>query len=127
MREDINSSNKISSPKKPRLFQKTNHQEYSFSSSSAKLFLTTSLLSFRAAVTRPDSGVQGSASTLIFAGISNFSNLAVFASCNVQNSTSLTLLVYECGSLIDIIPEVTRSRFPSESLLFHTILQNQSI
>ncbi|MFS7983593.1 hypothetical protein Hanom_Chr11g00976281 [Helianthus anomalus] len=40
-----------------------------------------SLLSFSAAVTSPDSGVHASGSSLIFAGISNFSNRPVFAAC----------------------------------------------
>ena len=50
-------------------------------SSSEKTFLMTSLFSLWAAVTKPDSGVQDSESTLIFAGISNLSSRAFFASC----------------------------------------------
>ena len=43
-----------------------------------------SLLSLRAAVTKPVSGVHGSESNLIFAGISSFSSRAAFAACKLQ-------------------------------------------
>jgi hypothetical protein len=35
----------------------------------------------REAVTKPDSGVHGSGSNLILAGVSNLSNLKAFATC----------------------------------------------
>lgn len=57
------------------------HDSYNLDSSSEKAFLMASLLIFRAAVTRPDSGVHGLESNLIFAGISNFSKRDFFASC----------------------------------------------
>lgn len=56
-------------------------QEYNLESSSENALLITSLLSLRAAVTSPDSGVHGSGSNLIFTGISNFSRRALFAAC----------------------------------------------
>lgn len=52
------------------------HDVYNLARSSANVFLMTSLLSLRAAVTKPDSGVHTSESNLIFAGISNFSKRA---------------------------------------------------
>jgi hypothetical protein len=58
-----------------------NHEVYNFERSSEKAFLITSLLILKAPVTRPDSGVHGSESNLIFAGISNLCNRALFASC----------------------------------------------
>lgn len=54
---------------------------YNLESSSEKAFLMASLLILRAAVTRPESGVHGLQTNLIFAGISNLSKRAFFASC----------------------------------------------
>jgi len=56
-----------------RLVVSLAYEAYNFESSSSNVFFMASLLSLRAAVTRPDSGVHGSESNLIFAGISNFS------------------------------------------------------
>ena len=54
---------------------------YSFWSSSLNLDFSCSLFILRAAVTKPDSGVHGSGSNLILAGVSNLSNLEAFATC----------------------------------------------
>lgn len=56
-------------------------QWYSFSRSSLNFALICSLFILRAAVTKPDSGVHGSNSNLIFEGISNLSSFAAFATC----------------------------------------------
>lgn len=58
-------------------------QWYSVFRSSLNLVFICSLFSLSAAVTSPDSGVHGSGSNKIFAGISNFSSLAAFPACIV--------------------------------------------
>ncbi len=54
---------------------------YNLWSSSLNLAFSCSLFILKAAVTNPDSGVHASGSNLIFAGVSNLSNFAVFATC----------------------------------------------
>lgn len=67
-------------------FENIDHDAYNLARSSEKAFLMTSLLSLRAAVTRLDSGVHRVESNLIFAGISNFSRRAFFASYKLVES-----------------------------------------
>ena len=55
--------------------------KYNSFNSSANALFRLSLLSFSAAVTRPLSGVHGSGNSLIFPGISNFSNFAALPTC----------------------------------------------
>lgn len=73
---------------------------YNFPRSSLNLVFNCSLFNLRAAVTNPDSGVHWSGINLIFAGVSNLSSFAAFATyvdVNVikkiaesQNNTPLT-------------------------------------
>lgn len=63
---------------------KVTYDEYSCARSTENAFLIASLFILRAAVTRPDSGVHGSESNLIFAGISNFSRRAAFPACSIR-------------------------------------------
>lgn len=69
-----------------------NHDAYNLERSSEKAFLMTSLLIFRAAVTKPDSGVHGFDSNLIFAGISNFSRRTFFATCRLVQRSPETII-----------------------------------
>ena len=57
---------------------------YSFWRSSLNLAFSCSLFILRAAVTNPDSGVHGSASNFIFAGISDFSSFAALPTWREQ-------------------------------------------
>lgn len=52
---------------------------YNFPRSSLNLVFNCSLFNLRAAVTNPDSGVHWSGINLIFAGVSNLSSFAAFA------------------------------------------------
>lgn len=56
-------------------------QEYIFFRSFVNSFLMASRLIFIAAVTNPDSGVQGSESNFTLVGISNLSSFPCFATC----------------------------------------------
>lgn len=59
-------------------------QEYIFFRSSVNAFLMASRLIFIAAVTNPDSGVQGSGSSFTLVGISNLSSFPCLATCASQ-------------------------------------------
>ncbi|KAL3840000.1 hypothetical protein ACJIZ3_024591 [Penstemon smallii] len=105
-----------------------NHEEYSLARSSENFFLITSLLSFKAAVTRPDSGVQGSDSSLIFVGISNFSNRAVFAACMKQRYifsmlkfNNILFTIYYLKATIGMKLTDITSVEPSHSSLIHLL------
>ena len=66
----------------------------------------------------PDSGVQGSAISLIFAGVSNLSNFASFAACTRFNKFSWTL---EC--LINK-PERNLNNYVTRSLFSLNFINN---
>ena len=98
---------------------------YNLWSSSLNLAFSCSLFILKAAVTNPDSGVHASGSNLIFAGVSNLSNFAVFATCRHLKKKKILFLHYVLNKIYQKTFWLWNFQSIQESTLLCTLWKNK--